>query len=125
MSAEAGGGGRLLDVCDDVRAPVAFSCRGASCGTCRVEVVAGADLLAPPARGELEVLALFIEGRGSAFAVPSNMGSAAFAVPSNMGRGSSFAVPFDSAPRSHRLACQAIVSPGPGLIQLRWVGRTT
>jgi adenylate cyclase len=52
-------GGRLLDACDDARAPIAFSCRSASCGTCRVEVLAGADLLEPPGPDELEVLAIF------------------------------------------------------------------
>jgi ferredoxin len=92
ISAEAPDGGRLLDVCDDVRAPVAFSCRGASCGTCRVQVIAGADLLAPPALDEREVLALFD-------APP--------------------------APPSHRLACQAILRPGPGLIRLRWVSHAS
>jgi len=50
--------GRLLDACDEARAPVAFSCRSANCGTCRVEVLAGADLLEPPRADELEVLAL-------------------------------------------------------------------
>jgi adenylate cyclase len=89
IAAEAEGGGRLLDVCDDVRAPVGLSCRDARCGTCRIEVVAGADLLAPPAQDEIEVL----EAAG--------------------------------APPSHRLACQAIVRPGPGVIRLRWVSRGT
>ena len=51
--------GRLLDACDDARAPIAFSCRSASCGTCRVEVLVGADLLEPPGPDELEVLTLF------------------------------------------------------------------
>lgn len=51
--------GPLIDVCDDARAPVELSCRSASCGTCRVEVLAGADLLEPPRDDELEVLRLF------------------------------------------------------------------
>jgi ferredoxin len=50
---------RLVDVCDEVTAPVPFSCRSASCGTCRVEVMEGAELLEPPADDELEVLDLF------------------------------------------------------------------
>jgi ferredoxin len=50
--------GRLLDACDEARAPVAFSCRSANCGTCRVEVLAGADLLEPARADEAEVLAL-------------------------------------------------------------------
>ena len=52
-------GDRLLDACDDARAPIAFSCRSASCGTCRVEVLVGADRLEPPGANELEVLAIF------------------------------------------------------------------
>jgi ferredoxin len=52
-------GGRLLDVCDDAAAPVPFSCRGASCGTCRVEVIEGLDRLEPASEDELEVLAMF------------------------------------------------------------------
>jgi len=50
---EVAEGGRLVDVCDHVQAPVPFSCRSATCGTCRVEVYEGAELLGllgdPPA----------------------------------------------------------------------------
>jgi 2Fe-2S ferredoxin len=59
VSVDAHEGGRLIDVCDDVRAPVAFSCRSASCGTCRVEVIAGHDLIEPAAQDERDILALF------------------------------------------------------------------
>ncbi|HLK40051.1 MAG TPA: 2Fe-2S iron-sulfur cluster-binding protein [Polyangiaceae bacterium] len=52
-------GGRLLDVCDERLAPIPFSCRSASCGTCRVDVLEGHDLLEPPQTDELEVLAIF------------------------------------------------------------------
>jgi ferredoxin len=52
-------GGRLVDVCDECRAPVPFSCRSASCGTCRIDVLEGAGLLEPPRDDELEVLDLF------------------------------------------------------------------
>ncbi|WP_437588116.1 2Fe-2S iron-sulfur cluster-binding protein [Sorangium sp. So ce1000] len=55
VAAEAGAG-RLIDVCDDARAPVVFSCRDARCATCRVEVVEGEQLLDPPARGERDLL---------------------------------------------------------------------
>jgi ferredoxin len=51
--------GDLVDVCDDARAPVAFSCRSASCGTCRCEVVEGSNLLEPPSADEKEVLDIF------------------------------------------------------------------
>jgi 2Fe-2S ferredoxin len=37
-----------MDVCDELEAPVPFSCRDASCGTCLVQVRFGAELLAPP-----------------------------------------------------------------------------
>jgi adenylate cyclase len=49
--------GRLIDACDDARAPVAFSCRSADCGMCRVEVLEGGELLEPPRDDELIVLA--------------------------------------------------------------------
>jgi len=83
--AEVPGGGPMVDVCDDAGAPVAFSCRSANCGACRVEVIAGAPLLEPPAREELDLLAIV------------------------------------AAPEGQRLACQAVIRGGPGLIQLRWV----
>src|SRR5690606_34619412 len=34
-------GGPLVDVCDEHDAPVPFSCRSASCGTCRLDVLEG------------------------------------------------------------------------------------
>jgi ferredoxin len=55
---EAPAGARLLDVCDEHDAPVPFSCRGASCGTCRIEVVDGADRLEPAEDDERELLDL-------------------------------------------------------------------
>ena len=47
---------RLLDLCDDIRAPVGFGCRAARCTTCRIEVLAGPELLDPPALEEAELL---------------------------------------------------------------------
>jgi ferredoxin len=61
LSASAPLGGSLGDLCDDVGAPVAFSCRSATCGTCLVVVLEGGDLLSPPERDEAEILALFAE----------------------------------------------------------------
>jgi len=58
------GGARLLDLCDALQAPVPFSCRSASCGTCRIEILEGADLLEPPREDELEVLAVFGDDPG-------------------------------------------------------------
>ncbi len=52
-------GGALVDVCDDHRTNVPFSCRSANCGTCRVEVLEGATELLPPKDDELDVLDLF------------------------------------------------------------------
>jgi len=52
-------GDALVDVSDACRAPVSFSCRSASCGTCLVEVLEGASLLAPPSTDEAEVLDVF------------------------------------------------------------------
>src|SRR5256885_1251572 len=51
-------GGRLVDVCDRVQAPVPFSCRAATCGTCRIEVIEGAELFEPREGPEAELLAL-------------------------------------------------------------------
>jgi 2Fe-2S ferredoxin len=53
------GGARLLDVCDEESLGVPFSCRSASCGTCRIDVLEGGALLEPPADEELEVLDIF------------------------------------------------------------------
>jgi 2Fe-2S ferredoxin len=50
---------RLVDICDQESAPVPFSCRSACCGTCRVQVLEGANLLDPALEDELEVLEAF------------------------------------------------------------------
>ncbi len=52
----AEGEGPLVDVCDDAGAPVGFSCRSANCATCRVEVLAGCEWLAPARDDERELL---------------------------------------------------------------------
>lgn len=54
-------GERLLDVLDEAHAPVPFGCRDARCGTCLVEVLAGAGCLASPGPSEQEV----VEAMGS------------------------------------------------------------
>jgi ferredoxin len=51
-------GGELLDICDHFLAPIPFSCRSASCGTCHVHVPEGASLLEPPDPEEQELLDL-------------------------------------------------------------------
>ncbi len=77
-------GGALIDLCDERSAPVPFSCRSASCGTCRVDVLEGAELLDPPADDELDVLDIFGDD-----------------------------------PKKTRLACQAKVKSGPGILRIR------
>ncbi|MDP9002512.1 MAG: (2Fe-2S)-binding protein [Myxococcota bacterium] len=59
VEADMPDGGRLVDLCDERSAPVPFSCRSASCGTCRIDVIQGAELLEPARSDELEVLDLF------------------------------------------------------------------
>jgi ferredoxin len=58
LEVDAPEGGRLLDLCDERSAPVPFSCRSARCGTCRLHVLEGADLLEPPADLEADLLRL-------------------------------------------------------------------
>ena len=59
VEVDAPPGARLVDLCDERNAPVPFSCRSASCGTCRVDVLEGGDLLVPPRDEELDVLDIF------------------------------------------------------------------
>jgi ferredoxin len=50
-------GGRVLDICDDhPKAGIPFSCRGANCGTCRVEVLEGDAFCAPASIDERDLL---------------------------------------------------------------------
>lgn len=56
-SARAEGRVRLVDLCDEARAPVGFGCRAARCTTCRVEVLDGVDRIEPPEPEEAELLA--------------------------------------------------------------------
>jgi len=53
-------GEAIMDITDaNPAAEVPYSCRAATCGTCRVEVVQGADALSTPDEFELEVLEIF------------------------------------------------------------------
>jgi len=54
---DAPDGAQLVDLCDEARAPVSFSCRGATCGTCLVHVVQGRELLEEPGAIEKAFLA--------------------------------------------------------------------
>jgi ferredoxin len=82
---DAPDGGALVDLCDKYYAPIPFSCRSATCGTCHIVIAEGADLFEPPNEAEAELLGLL---RG---------------------------------PSTGRLACQAVLKPGAGLIRLRSV----
>lgn len=55
-------GGAIVDLCDEHSAPVPFSCRSASCGTCRLIVLEGSELLAEAEDEELQVLDAFGAG---------------------------------------------------------------
>lgn len=48
----------LVDIADEVLAPIPFSCRSATCATCQVEVTEGAELLRPPDDDERDLLDL-------------------------------------------------------------------
>lgn len=52
-------GDALADLFDQHSADVPFSCRGASCGTCRIDVLEGIDQLDAPKDEELDVLDIF------------------------------------------------------------------
>jgi len=84
VEVDAPAGGRLVDLCDERNAPVPFSCRSASCGTCRVDVLEGGDLLDAPRDEELDVLDIFGDD-----------------------------------PARRRLACQASVRAGAGVVRVR------
>jgi 2Fe-2S ferredoxin len=77
-------GGSLADLCDKHDAAVPFSCRGASCGTCRIDVLEGMQELTEPEDEELDILDIF-----------------------------------GDKPEKRRLACQAKMKPGAGLLRIR------
>jgi ferredoxin len=52
-------GSALVELCDEHGAPIPFSCRSASCGTCRIHVLEGGEHLLPPAEDELDLLDVF------------------------------------------------------------------
>lgn len=66
--ADAPKGGPLLDICDQVLAPVPFSCRSASCATCHVEVLAGGELMEPAEEAEQDLLDILGAPPGSRLA---------------------------------------------------------
>jgi ferredoxin len=56
---DAPDGGALVDLCDANATAVPFSCRSASCATCRVQVLEGAELLSEAGDEELAILDVF------------------------------------------------------------------
>ena len=78
--------GPIVDVCDDAHAPVLFSCRSASCGTCRVEVLVGAELLDPAGEDEREVLRIFAAGAGERLACQAVARPGPFLIEARIGR---------------------------------------
>ncbi len=56
-------GGEIVDICDHHFAPIPFSCRSASCGTCQVEVLEGEELLEPQNDAERDLIPL-LGGKG-------------------------------------------------------------
>lgn len=57
---DAPDGARIVDLSyAHPQAAVPYSCRRASCGTCRVEVREGLELCVPPSEAEREVLEIF------------------------------------------------------------------
>ncbi|HYQ04896.1 MAG TPA: 2Fe-2S iron-sulfur cluster-binding protein [Polyangiaceae bacterium] len=61
VEVQAAVGTSLLEASDGPEGPIPFCCRSASCGTCRVEVLEGADCLSQPDDDELDVLSMYAE----------------------------------------------------------------
>jgi 2Fe-2S ferredoxin len=60
VEVDAAPGEAIMDITDShPAAEVPYSCRAATCGTCRVEVVEGGSALATPDEIEMEVLEIF------------------------------------------------------------------
>ncbi len=49
-------GEMVVDACDRSGAPIDFSCRATCCSTCRVQVLAGSELLEAPDEMEQELI---------------------------------------------------------------------
>ncbi|MEM7136541.1 MAG: 2Fe-2S iron-sulfur cluster-binding protein [Myxococcota bacterium] len=57
---DAEAGEMIMDITDaNPEADIPYSCRSASCGTCRAEVIEGGDALVPADSDEIEVLEIF------------------------------------------------------------------
>ena len=58
-SVDAPDGALIADLCDASDASVPFSCRSATCGTCRIVILEGAGFLLPAEDEELALLDVF------------------------------------------------------------------
>jgi len=65
---DAPDGGDLVDICDKILAPIPFSCRSASCGTCHIEVLEGLELLERPNAEEADLLDILDGGANTRLA---------------------------------------------------------
>src|SRR5882724_13324979 len=83
QTVDAPDGGAIVDICDESTAPVPFSCRSATCGTCRIEILEGSDLLEPREEAEADLHDILGD------------------------------------PENVRLACQAKLKKGPGVVRIR------
>ena len=90
-SVDAPSGALIADLCDGSDASVPFSCRSATCGTCRIVILEGAELLVPAEDEELALLDVFGAGASNA----------------------------SGAGATQRFACQACVQSWPGRVVLR------
>ncbi len=61
-------GGPLVDHADEARLPIPFSCRSASCATCHVEVIEGAEYLEPAEEDERDLLDVIDAGENARLA---------------------------------------------------------
>jgi 2Fe-2S ferredoxin len=59
LEVDAEAGAKLEHLVDDHNGPIPFSCRSASCGTCRIHVLEGAEQLVPAAQDEIELLDVY------------------------------------------------------------------
>lgn len=62
MTAEVPEGGAMVDICDKFSAPIPFGCRGASCGTCRIEVLEGMQYFDAVSSDEAGILEMYEDG---------------------------------------------------------------
>ena len=65
LTIEVPQGAMFLDVCQERGAPHEFGCTVGSCGTCRLEIVSGAENVPPPTSEELETVEMCTNAPGA------------------------------------------------------------